>query len=154
MTWHLTWDGPTKSLIGSPFDPPRQSSHDIGDHPGSSHPRRSGPLRNSPATETHPKKMRKKQGSQTWTSTSSTPILTYVLNINSNPMFEWTSSTLLSSKWFKIPLEQVHFRPLFRSPGGTWSWRMEGDHCVASENLLRSSLAPLPRKDSRTRMTW
>ena len=37
-----------------------------------------------------------------------------------------------------------------------WSWRMAGDHCVCSENLFKSSTAPLPGRprDQRNLYEW
>ena len=37
-----------------------------------------------------------------------------------------------------------------------WSWRMAGDHCVCSENLFKSSTAPLPGRprDQRDLYEW
>lgn len=34
-----------------------------------------------------------------------------------------------------------------------WSWRMAGDHCVCSENLFKSSTAPLPGRPWED-VTW
>ena len=82
--WHGTLLGMARESLKISL-----SSHDIGDHPGSSHPRHSGPLRNSPETDRNTEKLRNKQGRDKKISTLVLKslnihfwVLNYILKLN------------------------------------------------------------------------